>query len=221
MEKVVAFIPCLRGVVGDEAALVVSTTEEVVCYEKGRLLDLGLRVGSPLFDGRLSAKAIQAGGRVAGRVPASVLGVPYIGTAVPVREGDRWVGALALLRPVEAEEKLQEMARKMNSSVETVASGAAGFAAAAEELAATAGEPAGNTARIQEDVQDMDAIVSLIMEIACQTHLMGLNAAIEAARAGDMGRGFNEVIGKLGRIKDNDLEPLARELTGVSENMVQ
>ncbi len=44
--------------------------------------------------------------------------------------------------------------------------------------------------RLGEKVKQIDEIINIISEIAEQTNLLALNAAIEAARAGEAGRGF-------------------------------
>ncbi|MEM8175852.1 methyl-accepting chemotaxis protein, partial [Morganella morganii] len=43
---------------------------------------------------------------------------------------------------------------------------------------------------LQQDVQSIVSVLGVIRSIAEQTNLLALNAAIEAARAGEAGRGF-------------------------------
>jgi methyl-accepting chemotaxis protein len=59
-----------------------------------------------------------------------------------------------------------------------------------EQIALRVKESAGTVARLGERSDQIGAIVGTIEDIADQTNLLALNAAIEAARAGEQGRGF-------------------------------
>jgi len=224
-------MPYLREAFGDTVAFALSTTEETIFYEKGTKIDLGLKVPMPVPAGSGTAQVIRDGRTVRKLVPKDVLGVPYFTTSLPIREDGRVVGVLAVIKPVEVEAALEDLSRRMKASIEALASGASGFVASAEELAATSSEAANNTEQIKESTRGMDDIIALIMEIASQIHLLGLNAAIEAARAGDAGRGFNVVAEEIrnlaqstrtsakdvtGRLKD-----IQRHIEALAEHIVQ
>ncbi len=58
------------------------------------------------------------------------------------------------------------------------------------QVSSTVQESAEKVEQLARQSEQIDQIVSVIEEIANQTNLLALNAAIEAARAGEQGRGF-------------------------------
>ena len=104
------------------------------------------------------------------------------------------------------------------------------ISAAMEELAASSVQVTENQKSLNDEIlnigklsKEINNILGYIKEIADQTKMLGLNAAIEAARAGDSGKGFGVVADEIRKLSENSKETAAKinTLTKKIENSVK
>lgn len=186
----------LKDILPDDMVFYSTDTEKFLWKDETAFPVPFVVVGKPFAAGATADRVIQSQKPMVMELDESYYGMPLKVRNCPAFDDDdptKVVGTFgSAIRRTNAH-SLRKISDTYNTGMHEIS-------AAIEENAAAAGEINLNEKKLNEEIMGIhrvaDEIVSIldyIKTIADQTKMLGLNAAIEAARAGDAGRGFGVV----------------------------
>lgn len=170
------------------------------------------------------------------------------GHNVAVKSGNKRLGVLALTgepelmkraarlaaafiaQNVEQEETNQRVTGLIQGifqQMEQISAAVEELSASAEEMASYGKELENTSHTAQESINQSNKVLEMIREIADTTNMLGLNAAIEAARAGDYGKGFAVVAEEVRKLSQetkqsaSEVANILRSIHNVIEEVAQ
>ena len=211
LNSYVQIMPTISDLYNGDVGFSITDREKYIFAQIAPRLGFRVNVGEPIRQGSAVRRAMEEGHRVKIRADKAVFGVPYLATAVPIRDDSgRIIGAFCFIETTERQEKLKEMAASLTKSMVDMAGTSEEISAQAEQIAALTRELSQATQESQGRVRESDQVLGFIRNISGQTNLLGLNAAIEAARVGEMGRGFGVVAEEIRKLATSSGESVKK-----------
>lgn len=213
-----SFAPVLTDLLPEGGVLYVADKEKFVKRQASGKFDVTeVQINNPLRNDSIAVQAQQQKRLVMQEVDASVYGVPTMIAASPlIVENEEVVGSFGLILPRQLANDLKEIAKSLDQ-------GLTGVSASVQQITAATNDVSGNQSQLHEEIQkvkehleNINKVMGFIKEIADETKMLGLNAAIEAARVGEAGRGFGVVAEEIRKLSEESKKTVAqiRELTG-------
>jgi sugar-specific transcriptional regulator TrmB len=208
--------PYYQKVIPLDCMIGVTDTKKFIEYIPGKEMKLGEEgalVGMELPDGDAITQAVHTGKTEMITVPEEAfgIGISFRATGTPIKDSDgNIIGGLGLGINLHSQDILNNAISIVAASSEDILITTTNLSQTSQQLAQQLMAVRDSGAKVLNNVNKTDEILRFINSISVNSNLLGLNASIEAARAGDIGKGFAVVAEEIRKMAVNSSDAIKK-----------
>lgn len=219
-------LPCISLLFGDDISMMISNKEKIL-----KVVKQDSSVGSNYGEGDLLPNDIPAyqcmkeNKTIVNNISKEYFGIPLKAVATPIKNKDgKIIGSIAIGKRDWGND-IDTHAEAFVTSFNEISNIMDSVAYGIQDVAKSSNDILNEISKTNEDMKKTDEIIGFVRNVSKQTNLLGLNAAIESARAGEMGKGFSVVSNEIRNLSSstnqsiNEIATVLNKLKNSVENI--
>ena len=203
IQNLIQVAPYIPLFIDEPVSVAITNTTGFVFNQPCPEIPVKCELGAPFLPDSTPLMVIQSGCRTVREVPAKVYGIPFKSYAIPLKEDGEVVGCLMIAKSIEMINNVKEAISSLAEEVGQVAVSVNEVTEGVQMTSESNAMMHELMGSLLEETERMNKILGVINKLSNSTKILGLNASIEAGRAGAAGKGFSVVAREIERLSNN------------------
>lgn len=204
-------IPYLKYFFESDSNFAVTNTEKFLNYVQSENMRAEVKSGDLIKTNGIIYKAIQTGKIQSDVIPKERNGFAFKAVAVPVKDNQGKIsGVITVGNSLKKQEQMHDLSLNLSTALQQITTAVTDIANIAQNISEINGKLFIDAQEYIEEIKKTKEILQVLNNISSKTNLLGLNASIEAARAGDAGKGFKIVAEEIRMLSNLSTESIGK-----------